>query len=63
MERGWCAADGRCAFLLYDLLHGSSDSLAISIAGLVLGHDAAQGRIMDEIGGLVGPRIEDLLGP
>jgi hypothetical protein len=39
--------------------------LAISIAGLVLGHDAAQGKIMDEIGGLVGPKsaaaIQDML--
>jgi membrane protein len=39
--------------------------LAISIAGLVLGHAAAQGRIMEEIGGLVGPRsaaaIQDML--
>ena len=30
--------------------------LAISIAGLLLGHDAAQGKIMEEIGGLVGPK-------
>jgi membrane protein len=39
--------------------------LAISIAGLVLGHDAAQGKIIEEIGGLVGPKsaaaIQDML--
>ena len=39
--------------------------LAISIAGLVLGHDAAQGKIVEEIGGLVGPKsaaaIQDML--
>jgi membrane protein len=39
--------------------------LAISIAGLLLGHDAAQGKIMDQIGGLVGPKsaaaIQDML--
>jgi membrane protein len=39
--------------------------LAISIAGLLLGHDAAQGKIMEEIGGLVGPKsaaaIQDML--
>ncbi|HTM22353.1 MAG TPA: YhjD/YihY/BrkB family envelope integrity protein, partial [Kofleriaceae bacterium] len=28
--------------------------IAISIAGLVFGRDAAQGRIVDEIGGLIG---------
>jgi len=39
--------------------------LAISIAGLVLGHDAAQGKIIEEIGELVGPKsaaaIRDML--
>ena len=39
--------------------------LAISIAGLLLGHDAAQGKIMAEIGGLVGPKsaaaIQDMI--
>jgi membrane protein len=39
--------------------------LAISIAGLLLGHDAAQGKIMEEIGGLVGTKsaaaIQDML--
>ncbi len=39
--------------------------LAISIAGLALGHEAAQGKIMEEIGGLVGPKsaaaIQDML--
>jgi len=39
--------------------------LAISIAGLLLGHDAAQGKIIEEIGGLVGPKsaaaIRDML--
>jgi membrane protein len=39
--------------------------LAISIAGLLLGRDAAQGKIMEEIGGLVGPKsaaaIRDML--
>jgi membrane protein len=39
--------------------------LAISIAGLVLGHDAAQGRIVEQIGGLVGTKsaaaIQDML--
>jgi membrane protein len=39
--------------------------LAISIAGLLLGRDAAQGKIMEEIGGLVGPKsaaaIQDML--
>ena len=39
--------------------------LAISIAGLVLGRDAAEGKIMAEIGGLVGPKsaaaIQDML--
>jgi Virulence factor BrkB/Domain of Unknown Function (DUF748) len=39
--------------------------LAISIAGLVLGHDAAQGKIVEQIGGLVGTKsaaaIQDML--
>jgi membrane protein len=39
--------------------------LAISIAGLVFGRDAAQGKIVGEIGGLVGPKsaaaIQDML--
>jgi Virulence factor BrkB len=39
--------------------------VAISIAGLLLGRDAAQGKIMAEIGGLVGPKsaaaIQDML--
>jgi membrane protein len=39
--------------------------LAIAIAGLVLGHDAARGKIIEEIGGLVGPKsaaaIRDML--
>lgn len=39
--------------------------LAISIAGILLGHEAAQGKIMEEIGGLVGPKsaaaIQDML--
>ena len=39
--------------------------LAISIAGLLLGHNIAQGKIMEEIGGLVGPKsaaaIQDML--
>jgi len=30
--------------------------LTIAIAGLLLGHDAAQGKIVEEIGGLVGPK-------
>ena len=38
---------------------------AISIAGLVLGHDAAQGKIVEQIGGLVGTKsaaaIQDML--
>jgi hypothetical protein len=36
--------------------------LAISIAGLVLGHDAAQGKIVEEIGGLVGSKSAALFG-
>jgi membrane protein len=39
--------------------------LTISIAGLVLGYDAAQGKILQEISGLVGPKsaaaIQDML--
>ena len=39
--------------------------LVISIAGLVLGRDVAQGRIVEQIGGLVGPKsaaaIQDML--
>ncbi|MBV8360193.1 MAG: YihY family inner membrane protein [Deltaproteobacteria bacterium] len=39
--------------------------LAISIAGLLLGHDAAQKRILEEIGSLVGPKsaaaIQDMV--
>ena len=36
--------------------------LAISIAGLLLGHDAAQGKIIEEIGGLVGPKSAAAIG-
>lgn len=39
--------------------------LAISVAGLVLGRDAAQGKILEQIGGLIGPKsaaaIQDML--
>jgi membrane protein len=39
--------------------------LAISTAGLILGHDAAQGKIVEQIGGLVGTKsaaaIQDML--